>query len=213
MTQTLRVDRLCCAFEDCLGWPYASPGSDDENGIDSSGMFVRAFSMQDGKIGRGSDVIWREYLEDKGALTCVSQLQRGYAVFNEDITDVGLVTRVKPLCIVHASEASHRVCMDARIKAWKYWGTLKQVNYDVMDGLSPALCASRTIRPLRYGDSGAAVRALHKLLAAAGFDVGADAAGGVYGKDTVRAVRSFQRMAGIRPDGIAGKMTLGALTA
>ena len=42
----IQLDRLIADFEDCIGWPYAAPGTNDHRGIDCSGMFVRAFRLQ-----------------------------------------------------------------------------------------------------------------------------------------------------------------------
>lgn len=210
MKKMLNVEMLCRSFEDCLGWPY-DPVGNDENGISGPGMFVRAFSLQDSKISKDIQTIWNDCLQTKGEISDIADLQKGYAVFNKDFSQIGLVTRIKPLCIVCASEASNRVRIDARSKDWKYWGSLKKVSYDVVDDLSPQKSMPSSIRALRFGDSGAAVRALHKLLKTAGFDVGNDEKNNIYGKDTVQAVRNFQRIAGITPNGVAGKQTICAL--
>lgn len=64
-------------------------------------------------------------------------------------------------------------------------------------------------RPLRYGMSGWDVAGLQFLLARAGFPSGS-IDGGLGGK-TDRALRRFQRWAGLRADGVAGGATLRAL--
>ena len=77
----LNARKLCASAEACLGWPYASPGTNDAKGIDCSGLFVKAFRDQDGKIYHGSNTIYRKYCSRKGELTGVSQLKPGMAVF------------------------------------------------------------------------------------------------------------------------------------
>ncbi|MDO8932864.1 MAG: N-acetylmuramidase family protein [Rhodocyclaceae bacterium] len=61
---------------------------------------------------------------------------------------------------------------------------------------------------MRKDDTGAEVRRLQDLLAAAGFDVEKD---GWYGPKTEQAVREFQQRRGLVADGIAGPKTLAVL--
>ncbi len=61
---------------------------------------------------------------------------------------------------------------------------------------------------LRQGAQGDEVRALQRLLNKAGFDVDED---GVFGPDTARALKEFQRRNGLSPDAIAGPKTWAAL--
>ncbi len=133
--------KLCESFENALGWPYVSPGTNDSRGIDCSGLFVKAFRDQGGSIYHGSNTIWRKYLSEKGRLASVRQLQPGMAVFkwNEntpekfndgegDFQHIGLVTSVKPLRIVHASSAAGCVTVDSKLGNWSHWGWLKAVS-------------------------------------------------------------------------------------
>ena len=132
------VQKLCESFENCLGWPYASPGSNDEKGIDCSGLFVKAFRDQGQSIYHGSNTIYREYLSRRGKISSEVDLQPGMAVFkwnsrtpekfNDDLGDfqhIGLVTSVSPLRIIHASSVAGRVICDTKIGKWKYCGWLK----------------------------------------------------------------------------------------
>ena len=122
------INKLIADFEDCIGWPYASPGTNDERGIDCSGMFVRAYRLQGQRIYHGSNTIWRKHLGDKGPIDSVRDLQPGMAVFkwkaetpakfsdNEgDFCHIGLVTSVSPLRIVHASTEGMRVKADSKL--------------------------------------------------------------------------------------------------
>ncbi|MGH3004407.1 MAG: peptidoglycan-binding domain-containing protein [Gaiellaceae bacterium] len=61
---------------------------------------------------------------------------------------------------------------------------------------------------LREGDSGARVRQLQRALVSLEYGLTAD---GVFGPRTTRAVRRFQREAGIDPDGVVGSGTVTAL--
>ena len=40
------MEQMIADFEEMLGWLYASPGSNDQRGIDCSGAFVRAYRLQ-----------------------------------------------------------------------------------------------------------------------------------------------------------------------
>ena len=144
----LDVKKLIASVEECLGWPYVSPGTNDACGIDCSGLFVKAFRDQGASIYHGSNTIYRKYCSEKGKLTNVSQLKPGMAVFkwnantpekfNDGLGDfqhIGLVTSVNPLRIVHASSAAGCVTTDTKIGKWAYWGWLKDVAKT--DSLSP----------------------------------------------------------------------------
>ena len=136
----LDVNKLIASVEECLGWPYVSPGTNDSRGIDCSGLFVKAYRDQGASIYHGSNTIYRKYCSDKGKLTNVSQLQPGMAVFkwnantpekfNDGLGDfqhIGLETSVNPLRIVHASSAAGCVTTDTKLGKWAYWGWLKDV--------------------------------------------------------------------------------------
>ena len=73
----LDVKKLCASAEECLGWPYVSPGTNDSRGIDCSGLFVKCFRDQGASIYHGSNTIYRKYCSEKGKLTSVSQLKPG----------------------------------------------------------------------------------------------------------------------------------------
>ena len=64
---------------------------------------------------------------------------------------------------------------------------------------------------LRQGDQGEDVKKLQNALIAAGHDVGAAGADGIYGQNTAQAVRDYQTKHKLQIDGIAGDETLGML--
>ena len=127
------VNFICDRFAEIIGWPYQSPGTNDQNGIDCSGAFVRAYKMAGESIYHGSNRIERIYCEDCFDLNgSTVGLERGMAIFkfrnpsesgydddpisssylpggkyyNGDVrnyTHIGLVTSVNPLEITHAT--------------------------------------------------------------------------------------------------------------
>lgn len=74
---------------------------------------------------------------------------------------------------------------------------------------APALAASRPT--LQSGSSGAAVTALQRRLAALHYDVGA--VDGAFGPSTLHGVYAFQKVQGLRVDGVVGAATYAALDA
>lgn len=235
MAKQLDLDRICQDFEDCLGWPYVSPGGTGKDcsssGIDCSGMFVRAYKLQGSTIYHGSNAIWRKHLSAKGKLTSASQLRKGMAVFkwNErtpskyddgegDFQHIGLVTSVHPLRIVHASTEGKRVVKaDTRYSSrWRYWGWLDALPLpDELAGASAFPAAGTKVSAeaalpatLRRGSRGNDVVTLQNLLRGRGYELEPD---GIFGYMTQNAVKSFQAANGLANDGIVGRLTWSAL--
>ena len=216
------IDKLIADFEDCIGWPYASPGSNDQKGIDCSGMFVRAYRLQGQRIYHGSNTIWRKHLSRKGRIDSVSDLQPGMAVFkwkketpakfrdNEgDFCHIGLVTSVRPLRIVHASTEGMKVKADSKLGKWKYWGVLAAANMPVIPNESASAAANLPADSLlRRGDRDEDVKALQRALRSIGYDLEID---GIFGRITLECVKSFQATHGLTRDGIVGPLTWGCL--
>lgn len=63
----------------------------------------------------------------------------------------------------------------------------------------------------RNGSSGEEVRKIQQALIDAGYDVGKTKADGVFGKNTLAAVKQYQKDNGLAVDGIVGKNTIGSL--
>jgi N-acetylmuramoyl-L-alanine amidase len=80
------------------------------------------------------------------------------------------------------------------------WAALEEARHP----LGSRLLAQR--RPMLRGDD---VRALQQWLNRLGFDPGRD--DGIFGPDTERALREFQRASGVAPDGVCGPATCRAL--
>ncbi len=57
----MTVDYMKKRFAEIVGWPYVSPGTNDRNGIDCSGAFVRAYKMAGKSIYHGSNRIERVF--------------------------------------------------------------------------------------------------------------------------------------------------------
>lgn len=144
-------DRLVRRFEEIVGWPYKSPGSNDQNGIDCSGAFVRAFRLEGGSIFHGSNRIIRVHCRDVRRISSEADLEPGTAVFKGrenpgglsaiykpggkyydlalplDYYHIGLVAGVAPLRIIHATTPNAKV--DSAIGKWLMAGYLHGVGY------------------------------------------------------------------------------------
>ncbi len=64
-----------------------------------------------------------------------------------------------------------------------------------------------TLTTLGKGDEGEQVKAMQRLLAGLGYDLGSFGADGIFGDVTDRAVRAFQQDRGLLVDGLAGEAT------
>ena len=213
----IQVEKLIADFEDCIGWPYACPGSNDERGIDCSGMFVRAFRLQGRRIYHGSNTIWRKHLSEKGRIRSAADLKPGMAVFKwkpdtpakfrddeGDFCHIGLVTSVSPLRIVHASTEGMKVKADRKIGKWQYWGVLAETDLAPQEIVPEQTAALPVDALLRRGDRGEDVKALQRALRHIGYDLEID---GVFGRITLECVKSFQGSNNLVRDGIVGPLT------
>lgn len=86
-----------------------------------------------------------------------------------------------------------------------------QSGYVYSQYVSTAYTATASVTNLYYGCSGTAVRALQENLILLGYLN--DTADGVFGSKTAAAVRLYQTKNGLTVDGIAGKITQGAINA
>lgn len=141
----LDLNKMIDSAHECIGWPYESPGTNDKNGIDCSGMFVKMYRDQGAKIYHGSNTIFREYCSETGRITSAKDLQVGMAVFKckpwtdadkgnkwygtepGNLSHIGFVTSVNPLEITHCTSPVAKT--DSTIGKWAYWGKLKDVDY------------------------------------------------------------------------------------
>lgn len=145
-------------FEAIVGWPYASPGSNDERGIDCSGAFVRAFARQGEEIAHGSNSIYRKHCAQTGKIEAEENLAPGMAVFKHradggepahygqdglgNFYHIGLVTAVDPLRIVHATPPAAKV--DEVLGNWSHWGVLKEAPVDLPEPLPQGMVVAQT---------------------------------------------------------------------
>lgn len=100
---------------------------------------------------------------------------------------------------------------------WTHWGEMSGVDYEeggeAMTPEIPEKPADPGRKTLRKGDKGDAVRELQQLLIDRGYDLGKWGADGDFGNATEKAVKAFQKAAGLTQDGICGEKTWAAIEA
>jgi hypothetical protein len=174
---------------------------------DCSGLIKWAFRELGGDIYHGSDTMWRKYTSMTGRVEGTLSIRPGTAVFMEKggkRTHVGIYIGGGK-CIEAQGTRTGVVMSD--LHRWDEWGMLTDVDYTgvAADEIRVALPT------IRKGDDGAHVRTAQELLIAAGYDIGLKGADGIFGSDTLSAVRAYQADHGLKPDGIIGPDTWGKL--
>ncbi len=139
------ANNAAALFEDIIGWPYASPGTSDQRGIDCSGAWVRVYRKFGESVYHGSNTIFRKHCTATGAIHSTDDLQVGMAVFKRrfdsrepsqyrgdgigNMYHIGCVTGVNPLRIVHATSPVAKA--DSNLGGWTHWGKMDRVLYGV----------------------------------------------------------------------------------
>lgn len=193
---------------------------------DCSGLFRWAANELGGYIYHGSNTMWNTYTDPdmRGAVGGRMEIFPGTAVYqNTDgkRTHVGLYVGEGKYGVdtVIEAQGTRTGVVESKLSAWDEWGELLvkiggemvPVDYDL-----PANVIDIPPRTMRKGDSGEDVKELQEALVREGYDVGKKKDGtplidGKYGSETMSAVRAFQHDHGLKPDGIAGPLTLNAL--
>ena len=177
---------------------------------DCSGLFVWAFKQHGGKIYHGSDTIWNKYLvpETRGAMAGEIKIRYGSAVFqNKDgkRTHIGWYIGGG---MVEEEKGTQSGCVLSPLATWDEYGELKDADY------TGEIYETFNILPLdtlQKGSKGELVKYLQRALDEAGYDVGK--IDGIFGSETLSAVRAFQSDRNLTPDGKVGTLTWAAVKA
>lgn len=175
---------------------------------DCSGLFVWAFKQHGGKIYHGSNTIWNKYLvpETRGPLAGEIKIRYGAAVFqnkNGKRTHIGWY---RGGGMVEEEKGTQSGCVLSPLATWDEYGELKDADY------TGEIYETFNILPLdtiTKGAKGELVKYLQRSLTEAGYDVGK--IDGIFGSETLSAVRAFQSDHGLTPDGKVGKLTWAAI--
>lgn len=134
-------------FEEIVGWKYVSPGTNDENGIDCSGAWVRCYKKYGFNILHGSNSIYRKECSSVGKITSEGELQVGMMVFKNgfdnqepdkykgdgigNMRHIGAITCINPIVVTHATSPVAKQDMGYKqvVKnGWSHWGIGKEVD-------------------------------------------------------------------------------------
>ena len=182
---------------------------------DCSGLFVWAYKKLGLKIYHGSNTIFNKYCSSTGPLAGEVKIRRGTAVFqnkNGKRGHIGLYVGGGMCVEEHGTQAG---IIKSPLSTWDEWGELKDVDYSGEIWETFGIVPEDT---LKKGAKGELVKWLQRGLVEAGYDIGKGKDGkplidGVYGTETVSAVRAFQYDRGLASDGAAGKLTMAAIKA
>lgn len=127
-------------FEEIVGWKYVTPGTNDINGIDCSGAWVRCYKKHGYSILHGSNSIFRKECSSTGKINSKSDLKVGMMVFKNrfdgkepekyqgdglgNFYHIGAVTSINPLVITHATSpnAKQDTKFNSSMNGWTHWG-------------------------------------------------------------------------------------------
>ena len=182
---------------------------------DCSGLFSWAFKKLGGTMYHGSDTMYRKYCVNKGDLkkgkrTDNGALKPGTAVFvwnGKKYSHVGLY--VGDGTVIEAMGTMNGVTT-TKVTAtkWTHWGELTGVDYNSEFIIQNSqLREPKGHKTIRKGCKGDTVKECQALLERHGYSVGSYGIDGDFGKDTLAAVKAFQKDHGLEADGIVGPKT------
>lgn len=175
---------------------------------DCSGLFVWAYKLHNESIYHGSNTIFNKYCSETGPVAGTVKIRVGTAVFQNTEGKRGHIGLYigGGMCI-EAKGTQHGV-VSSPLAVWDEWGTLKDVDYT---GTIEETFGIVPLDTITKGAKGELVKYLQRSLAEAGYDVGK--IDGIFGSDTLSAVRAFQSDHNLTPDGKVGKLTWAAIKA
>ena len=185
---------------------------------DCSGLFSWAFRQLGGTMYHGSDTMYRKWCTEKGELrkgkrTDCAALKPGTAVFvwnGSRYSHVGLF--VGDGTVIEAMGTINGVTT-TKVTAgkWTHWGEMAGIDY-INAGNEELKMNNEQLMveawpTLRKGSRGETVKELQEVLERKGYSVGSCGIDGKFGKDTLAAVKAFQKDHGLKMDGIVGPVT------
>ena len=186
---------------------------------DCSGLFSWAFRQLGGSIYHGSDTMYRKYCVNKGELskgkrTDRGTLKPGTAVFVWNGSSYSHVGLYAGNGIVIEAMSTLKGVTTTKVTAgkWTHWGEVTGVDYagdnaELRMQNAELIVDGNNWPTLRKGSKGNAVKECQTLLEKAGYSVGPCGIDGEFGKDTLAAVKAFQKDHGLKVDGIVGPLT------
>lgn len=175
---------------------------------DCSGLFVWAYKLHNESIYHGSNTIFNKYCSETGPVAGTVKIRVGTAVFqNTEGTRGHIGLYIGGGMCIEAKGTQYGV-VSSPLAVWDEWGTLKDVDYT---GTIEETFGIVPLGTITKGSKGELVKYMQRALAEAGYDVGK--IDGIFGSETLSAVRAFQSDHNLTPDGKVGKLTWAAIKA
>lgn len=182
---------------------------------DCAGLCRWAAKQNGLAIHAGSNLIWRNDLTKKGAITKGMQLPVGALVFTgtseNDHPHIGTYTGDG---MVTEANGAIKGCIQSELSntKWKWWGLEKGVDYEFIPGGGTAPAPdpepAKTTKPtLRKGNKNVYVKEMQTDLDKLGYNLGICGVDGDFGTATEKALKEFQRDHGLAVDGVCGPKT------
>lgn len=174
---------------------------------DCSGLFVYAYKKHGLEIYHGSNTIWNDYIVEgtRGALAGAGRIRVGAAVFQNTNGNRGHIGWYIGGGKVLEERGTKDGCILSPLSTWDEYGELKELDY------SGEAWEEFDIAPLDVlskGARGELVEYIQLVLKAAGYYMDVD---GIFGAETDKQVREFQRAQGLAADGKVGAKTWAAI--
>lgn len=205
-------------------WSYKW-GRSERGCVDCSGAFTYVFGQYGISCPHGSNSIARTFID--GDILPTIYAEPGMVAFKVrpwreedsgnkwyeqtpgDVYHVGLVDE-DTRYVLNAKSEKTGFSRD-KLSDWDYVAFLRGVDYSgdaSEEGTEPVQEKKPTIRK---GDSGPYVTLAQTQLIQKGYSCGDKGADGIFGNDTLKAVKAFQQDQGLKADGIVGQNTWAAL--
>lgn len=189
---------------------------------DCSGLTMWAAKQHGISYHHGSNSMYKYDASHKGELSKGMELPIGAYVYTgtkDSHPHIGTYTGDG---LVTEAASTQLGCIQSKLtdKKWTYWSLGKGIEYDFIPGEDPSPTPEPTPTPtpvkhktLRRGDKGLEVAEMQGLLIAHGESLPRYGIDGDFGRETEKAVKSFQRENGLVVDGICGPKTWAKLLA
>lgn len=185
---------------------------------DCSGLTSERAAKLGLKYYHGSNSSWNKDCAYKGEMKMGMKLPAGAWVYTGTASSKPHIGVVVDDDWVVEAQGTNAGVVKTRVTAskWKYWGLGKGMTFDFIPGQTaqqnpveePPVNPVKTHATLRKGSRGLEVKEMQMLLSKDGFSLAID---GIFGNETLRTVKAFQKKHNLVVDGIAGPKTWGEL--
>lgn len=191
--------------------------------IDCSGLVRWAMLKFMISVYHGSNSQWDKNCSHKGNLTKGMKLPVGALIFTGTDSDKGHVGVYDGKQYVYEAQGTKAGVTRTKLTStkWKYWGLLKDVEYDFIPGEETKPTTTEPIHKIseektvaqayplitKGSKKTAFVEEMQRMLMKLGYDLPRFGADGDFGNETLKALKAFQKDRGLKVDGKCGPLT------